>query len=131
MRCSEKIFYHTQQQAEEALAALIAENPKDPRNKFLRVYVCNRCGLFHVGHVRAKLLAKPVPAPKVKGPTLGEQRRAAKRKAEKAKHDAAFADYHNSYQIAQALIDCEIKRYIAMGRKPGRLTDMLPPNSNQ
>ena len=119
MKCNEKVFYHTQAQAEEALAVVIAKHPKDPRNKFLRVYVCHRCGLYHVGHQRSKYVPKQLAAPKQpKGPTPGELRRAEKRKAAKEAKQQMFADYHDTLRICKILADRQIALYELLGIKP-------------
>ncbi len=119
MKCSEKVFFHTQAQAEEVRRALLEKNPKDKRNKFLRVYVCQRCGLYHVGHQKSKYAPKLLAAPKQpKQPTPGELRRAEKRAAAKAAKATMFADYTDNLRIAKILIDRELARYAALGVKP-------------
>jgi hypothetical protein len=120
MKCKEKVPYHNREMAAEALRAIIAKNKRDPRNKQLVVYNCRDCGLWHVGHLRRRLLNQPaprVPAPKpaVKTPTPGQLRRAAAKAAAKAAHDAMFADYTDTLRIARILADREIARLEALG----------------
>jgi|SRR5215469_15795599 len=81
--------------------------------KRLNAYKCQCCGLWHLGR------ANEVFAPPVKGPTAGELRRAEKRKAkrdaERAAHDALYADYTDTLRICRMLVDREISRMEALG----------------
>jgi hypothetical protein len=121
MTCNAKFYYHKEADAEAARQGTLAKHPKDPRNKYLRVYVCQRCGLFHVGHQKSKYVPKLLAAPKQKGPkqpTPGQQRRAARKEAERAARQLQFADYIENLNIAKILIDRELSRYATLGIKP-------------
>lgn len=76
--------------------------------------MCTKCSMWHLG--RANHYPKTVP---VKGPTPGELRRAAARKAkrdaDRAKHDAMYADYAYTLRICRTLVDREIARMEALG----------------
>jgi hypothetical protein len=118
VQCKRKVPFHTRALAEDALRFYLKENPRDPRNKTLVVYQCSNCGLLHLGHGR-KAASKPAHAPKPKGPTEGELRRAANRKAQREAEQAArnqfYADQHRTLQFCKMLVEREIARYEAAG----------------
>lgn len=118
MQCKEKVVYHNAALAEAARVDMVRRNPKDPRNKTLVCYTCRDCGHWHVGHLRSRPQPAAATPKKVKGPTPGQQRRAAKKLAEKQAKQKMFADYHENLQIAKILIDRELARYAALGIKP-------------
>jgi hypothetical protein len=62
--------------------------------------------------------AQPKVEPSLKPPTPGQQRRAAKKAAEKADRQALYQDYHDTLVFCQRLTDNEIARMIALGAKP-------------
>ncbi len=96
--------------------------------KHLNVYQCEECAGWHVGRAwrgkREAQAAQPA-AKKAKGPTPGQQRRAATKAAEKAAKQQMYADYTDNLRIMRIMTDREIARMEALGYKP------RTPNSAQ
>jgi hypothetical protein len=96
MDCKQKITFHSAAIAEDARQGYVATHKTDKRNARLTVYPCHHCGKFHLGHLRRKPVAVQA-APKVKQPTAGDLRRAAKRAAKEADRKAARAELYKDW----------------------------------
>ena len=119
MQCKEKVTYHSAAMAEEARVDMVRRYSKDKRSTRFVCYVCRDCGLWHVGHLRSSLIEKPAAAPKQpKGPTPGEQRRAAAKAAEKAERQKFYQDYHDTLVFCRQLTDRRMAELVALGAKP-------------
>ena len=113
--CKGKITHTTVELAAAARQSLIDDGGDA---ETLEVYQCFACQGFHVGHKRKAKQQAAAPTHKVKGPTPGQQRRAAARAAEKAERQKFFQDYHDTLVYCNHLRDNEIARMIALGAKP-------------
>jgi hypothetical protein len=122
MLCKNKVPYPSGAVAESARQKYISEHKTDKRNARLVCYHCRVCGLWHLGHSRRKPQPAAAAPKKVKGPTPGELRRAAKRAAEKAAKQALFADYQDTLRICKILADRQFALYAALGIKPRTTT---------
>jgi hypothetical protein len=126
--CAEKLHHKTEREAMDHLAwARRTARRKGlgggQRLRSLNVYQCPCGGGWCVGRDGrdaaaarrqrdARLAIAPLPQTTL---TPGQQRRAEKRAAEKAEHDALYADYHQSLLICRMLTDREIARMEALG----------------
>jgi hypothetical protein len=126
MNCAEKLHHKTERLALDHLAWARKQRHQEGSHglKHLNVYECPCKGGWCVGRAwRSKREAQAVQ-PKAEpstGLTSGQQRRAAKKAAEKADRQAQFADYHQTLQFCKMLVDRELARYEALGIKPRAL----------
>jgi len=123
MNCADKLHHKTERQALNHLAWARKQRHQEGSQglKHLNAYQCP-CGEgWCVGRKwrskRETEAAQPKAAPEPKL-TAGQQRRSAKRAAEKAAKQAMFADYTDNLRICQILIDRELTRMAALGIKP-------------
>ncbi|HUC30021.1 MAG TPA: hypothetical protein VMR80_10570 [Candidatus Acidoferrum sp.] len=72
--------------------------------------------MWHLGRANSYEAAPKQPGPKPL--TAGQQRRAEKKAAEKAAHQALYADYVDTLRICRLLADRQMALYAALGVKP-------------
>jgi hypothetical protein len=123
MNCADKRHHETEREALNHLA-WAKKQPGSHGLKYLNVYECP-CGQgWCVGRAyrsRREAQAMQPAAPKGKRQTPGQQRRAAKKAAEKAAKQALFADYQDTLRICKILADRQFALYAALGIKPRKI----------
>lgn len=119
MTC-QKTPYGTHAQAQAALDRIVQEHKRTGKGgkswKRLNVYRCKNCSMWHLGRANSYSAAKPQPGPKLL--TAGQLRRAERKAAEKAAHQALYADYADTLRICKILADRNMALYEALGVKP-------------
>ena len=127
MNCTEKLHHKTKREALDHLAWARKQRHQEGSHglKHLNVYECPCGGGWCVGRAwRGKREAEAAQpeAPKVKELTPGQQRRAAKKAAEKAERQKFYQDYHDTLVFCQQLTDRRMAELIALGAKPRVVT---------
>jgi hypothetical protein len=121
MNCAEKLHHKTERGALDHLARARQVGNGGHGIKHLNVYECP-CGEgWCVGRAwRAKREAQVVQpkAEPATGLSPGQQRRAAKKAAEKAAKQQMYADYTDTLRICKILADRNMALYEALGIKP-------------
>src|SRR5580658_5357999 len=109
MNCTDKRHHETEREALNHLAWARRQRHQEGSHglKHLNVYQCLCGGGWCVGRAwrgkREAQAAQPKVEPSLKPPTPGQQRRAAKKAAEKADRQALYQDYHDTLVFCQRL----------------------------